>query len=935
MAFRTITSTALFTTFLAILPSFVEAQSVLINEIVAESSVPETDVKRPDWIELFNSSSGDVELEGWFLTDSARDITRWRFPAVTLPAKGFLTVLCTGKDLRDPGSKLHTNFQLSRDGEYLALVRPTAEIEDQIAPFFPPLPANVSYGQRQKNDLNELLPPNYEIRYHVPHDSSVQDFWPFRDFDDSSWSRGNGGVGFDFNGEKNLLTLVTTDVRDDMHSVNASIYLRTSFEVEDLEKIDSAILKVHYEDGFVAFLNGVEVARKHAPEILEFNSRATTSPGDEDVLRGEDFLIDAHHDVLRNGRNVLAIQGLNSSVGSRDFVLRAGIEAFKIVEHDVRVLEYFEEPSPDGPNGSGFPGIARSIQANQESRLIHEPLEIELLSPDGGEIRYTLNGGPPDRESKLYTGRIIIDRSIRVRARAFVPDLVPGPTTTFAFPMMDASTREFDSNLPLLVIETFGTTILKEPKIPGYLHVVDVDANTGRSNLIRNAQFFGPIGIERRGSTTGARTKASYSLETRDIFSEDLDVALLGMPADSDWVLYGPLDFDRALIRNSFAYALSNQIGLYAVRTQFVEIFVNLDASRIERSNDYYGVYVFMEKIKRGPHRVNVEPLPLTAREEPEISGGYILKRDRAGPNDVGLGDNLQHVYPREEDIPAHQATWLKRYLAQLNRSIGSPGKGYTRFFDVDSTVDFHLLREFIKSQDAFIVSTYFYKPRGKPIHWGPVWDFDRTLGSLGADGSIVNPEGWSLVRLANWWGHFFNDPAFVARYKQRWEELRTREFSLQRMNALIDSLTAQITEAQVRNFDRWTGLINPEGGWEAEIQKIKNWIKKRVAWMDIQLIGRSGSQLPGDSNQDGHFNIADALHLVTVLIRPEGALLACDNGRPTDAKNLSVLDTNADFKLDISDIIYNLMYLFLDGPPPSQGTECMRIPDCPDVCGK
>lgn len=1163
---------------LGLSPGFALAQSVRINEVVAQTSLPDSDAFPPDWIEFFNPTPDSIQLGGWFLTDSASNITRWRFPAVRIPATGFLRVFCTGKDLRDPNGELHTNFQLSRDGEYIALTRPDGEIEDQIAPFFPSLPANYSFGRRQNFTASEPFAMGSEVRYLVPVDDSIHAAWKAPDFDDASWTPATGGLGFDFKGEPTLLDLVDTDLRNEMHGLNASVYVRAEFHVDNPESIDIARLRVRHKDGFVAYINGIEAASKNAPESVEFNSRATTVQDERDLFAGEEFVIPSHRFVFRQGRNVIAMQGLNDSAGSRDFLLLFGIETIEIADDAPHVLEFFEAPSPDGPNGTGFPRIAGAVEADQESRLVHEPLQVELTSPDGGEIRYTLNGGFPDRDSELYTGPITIETSTRIRATAIVPGFAKSPTASFSFPMMDPSTSGFDSDLPLFVIETFGVDIVDEPKIPAFMHVVNVDATHPRSSLTIDPQFAGRIGIERRGSSTIHRTKASYALETRDSFDEDRAVELLDMPEDSDWVLYGPMDFDRALIRNALMYRLSNRIGLHAIRTQFVEIFVNLDASRIDRSNDYYGIYVFMEKISRGPHRVDVEPIARTATEEPEITGGYLLKRDRPGPGDVGLPGNIQHVYPREEDIPPHQVEWLRSYLSAASSSFGRGT--YPEFFDVDSAVDFHILREFAKSQDHFIVSTYFSKPRGRPIHLGPVWDFDRTFGSLGADPDIQDPIGWSGLRLSNWWSGFFNQEEFVTQYKQRWQELRNgRELDLDNMFAFIDSLAEEIAEAQVRNFQRWQ-ILDPNGGWERELQIIKDYMSARFDWMDTQLydppiprpapglvalpmeidlmnsadIGEvyytldgsdpkgpeneispsaqlfdssvviveptrirarvllrpgvwtnetdvlyydraptlaiteimynptggddfefvelhnhgetpvrlhgiqwgtarqsmtvsegpeflkpgeytvilkrrvsfssrydtskitisgeypqalvntgdritlrgslgepilsflfrdrwhpstdgaghslvlidpatraedygleeswrasffangspgeedptdfpTGGQLPGDSNQDGRFNLSDALHLITALFRPADATFPCQEGRPTDVRHLQLYDSNADFRIDTSDVIYNLTYLFGNGAPPTPGLVCIELRDCPDVC--
>lgn len=1171
------------------LSPLLNAQAVLINEIAPHNSFPDFGLEPPDWIEFFNPTTEGISLEGWFLTDDPLEVSKWRFPAVTIESKSFLRIFCSGKDLLDAEGEIHTNFQLDRDGDYLAMARPDGEIEDQIAPFYPAIPKNMSYGRRQNSTPRKLLSFGSEVRYFVPRDSSLEDTWTDPDFDDSAWSTGVTALGFDFKTEPTIVDLVTTDVRDGMQGVNSTLYVRATFKVENVQNVGVTQLRVHFEDGFVAFINGVEVARRNAPDELEHDSRATDSQQDRDVLKGEQFIIKGHREFMRDGQNVLAIHALNNGRSSRDFLIQIGMDAFQLLDTEVHGFEFFETPSPESPNGSGFPGSARMPQASHESSLVTEAFELELTSPDGGEIRYTVNGDPPDRESELYTGPIRIETSTRVRARSIAPGLAWSPVAAFGFPLLDANTSTFNSNLPLLVIETFGVAIPEEPKIPGYVHIADIDSETKRSNLSDEPQYFGPMGIERRGSSTIGRIKASYSLETRDLDDADFDVALLGMPAESDWVLYGPLEFDRAMVRNPFLYAISNQIGLYAVRTRFVEVFVNLDASKIDRSNDYYGVYVFMEKIKRGPHRVDVETIPRTAREEPEITGGYVLKRDRPGPEDVGFGDSIQHVYPKEENIPSHQLAWLEGYFRKFNAALSSPNfadpvNGYAKFTDVDSAIDFHILNELTKNPDGFVVSTYFYKPRGKPIHWGPIWDFDRTMGP-DLDARARDPIGWSAVRKFGWWGRFFDDPAFVKSYKQRWEELRGQELSEKNLLALVDSQAIQITEAQSRNYQRWTGLVNPDGGWETEVQQLKTWIKQRLNWMDTQLfdpprmepegglvtlpleitidtpsgvgeiyytlngsdprrpddtldpaavlhdglpivteeptrvrarvrlrprvwsgltdvgyydshpslaitevmynppddqkfefieihnfgetpvrlhgvewltirqsltisegpeflppgaftvLARSspdfsarynadegmnkitisgeysrtlsdtgerlvlrghfgepvldfsyrdswhastdggghslvlvdprtpadqyglrdswrpsffpdgspgqedptefpmGSQLPGDSNQDAQFNISDALRLMILLFNPEGAKFPCENGKPTDIANLRVLDSNLDFRIDISDVIYNLFYLFGDGPAPRQGATCFGLRDCPDIC--
>lgn len=97
---------------------------VVINEFLAENDggLSDENGDTPDWIELFNNSGSPVNLGGWRLTDTPTNLAKWFFPATNVPAGGFLVVFASGKDRATNGAPLHTSFQLSSDGGYLALV---------------------------------------------------------------------------------------------------------------------------------------------------------------------------------------------------------------------------------------------------------------------------------------------------------------------------------------------------------------------------------------------------------------------------------------------------------------------------------------------------------------------------------------------------------------------------------------------------------------------------------------------------------------------------------------------------------------------------------------------------------------------------------------------------------------------------------------------
>jgi hypothetical protein len=121
----------------------------VISEFMAsnQNSISDEDGFKADWIEIHNPDSAPVNLEGWSLTDKAAEPREWIFPAVTLPANGYLIVFASNKDRRVPGQPLHTNFALSAGGEYLALIQPDGTTKStEFSPGFPPQFGDISYG---------------------------------------------------------------------------------------------------------------------------------------------------------------------------------------------------------------------------------------------------------------------------------------------------------------------------------------------------------------------------------------------------------------------------------------------------------------------------------------------------------------------------------------------------------------------------------------------------------------------------------------------------------------------------------------------------------------------------------------------------------------------------------------------------------------------
>ena len=187
------------------------------------------------------------------------------------------------------------------------------------------------------------------------------------------------------------------------------------------------------------------------------------------------------------------------------------------------------------------------------SRAFSTPFVVKLADPSGaGEIRYTLDGSEPTRDSAIFSSPIRVRETVRMAARVFGEGSGYGRTARRSYVRVDRNVRRFRSEIPILLIETFGEEIQRyrrrydgpTPYVRSILHVVEPD-DKGVCRITAPPSYSGWAGIRARGSSTLGREKSSFTVEIRDDRGEDLDVPLLGLPAESDWVLIGPLEFDR------------------------------------------------------------------------------------------------------------------------------------------------------------------------------------------------------------------------------------------------------------------------------------------------------------------------------------------------------------------------------------------------------
>jgi len=499
-----------------------------------------------------------------------------------------------------------------------------------------------------------------------------------------------------------------------------------------------------------------------------------------------------------------------------------------------------------------------------------EPFDLSLAcGRSGAVIHYTLDGELPDGDSPAYGAPLAIEESTRVRALA-LDGQAAGPVVSGGWLRLDDDLAGFSTDLSLVILDSFGHDIDAEsgseedrpewPRRPVQAVIVQ-GADDARAAVDGAPDFVGRTGVKVRGNSSQILPKKQYSLEVWDEADDDRDVPLLGMPAESDWVLHAPYG-DRSLMRNHLAYRWSNELGYRAARTRFVEVFFNQDDGRVSM-DDYRGVYLVVEKHKRGEERIDVARLAPDAVDEPGISGGYILKIDVVDqdeePFQTAAGTppyfpwiGFLHVYPRADEISDTQQDWIRDYLDRFEAALygddfDDPDAGYAAHADADSFVHYHLLTEALKNADSYYASQYLHKELEGPLRMGPIWDWNVSFGGT-SDWAVYEPEGWLYRDVdAYWFSRLVEDPSYVEAWTDRWHELRGDELATARLLADIADTAARLDEAQARNFTRWPILGEPIDelphlnypGWDDrptyadEVAYLEDWLTRRLDWID------------------------------------------------------------------------------------------------------
>jgi hypothetical protein len=400
-------------------------------------------------------------------------------------------------------------------------------------------------------------------------------------------------------------------------------------------------------------------------------------------------------------------------------------------------------------------------------------------------------------------------------------------------------------DLPIVFIDTKGQCLdnTKNEKMPATMSVLDGESNSVADSA-KGTHY--NIGIKVRGQSSAKFPKPGYSVEVRDEKGEGMDVSMFGLPPADDWVFHGPY-VDKSMMRNALAHWLFRQAGHYSPRTKHFDLYIN---------GVYRGVYVLIEKIKRGKYRVNVSKLKETDISGDDVTGGYIWAFDKTGTNTGGMGmeniskegfntsDGLNVImhYPKKANLKKEQEEYLKKYLNDLEAIFKNGGskKGYDKYVDMVSAYDYVLHEEVTNNSDSYWCSFFLHKPKdskGGKVTLGPAWDFNLAMSNGGGMGSTTTT-GWQIensqksgnggmmmgggLKAPIWLTGMWKDADYQSELKKRWAELRSGVWHTKTMDAYLDSMKTYLTKAADRNFKRWPNLGQGSGQGDPDPEPMK-----------------------------------------------------------------------------------------------------------------
>eukprot|EP01127_Copromyxa_protea_P023737 TRINITY_DN902_c0_g1_i1.p1 TRINITY_DN902_c0_g1~~TRINITY_DN902_c0_g1_i1.p1 ORF type:complete len:1245 (-),score=229.60 TRINITY_DN902_c0_g1_i1:90-3824(-) len=524
--------------------------------------------------------------------------------------------------------------------------------------------------------------------------------------------------------------------------------------------------------------------------------------------------------------------------------------------------------SPGLPNSGCAHAIFKSTAILITDSYLTVELELLSFASAPATIYYTVDGLlVPTTSSKKYTGPFNITTTTRVITRAYLSDGTPGYVNSHTYVFTkNLDSYRFSPEVGFTVIATFGqnTNQNNEMSYSVWIATFRPDHDKGGDKLsdaLLDVETDAVMVV--RGSSSGGVAKKQWRIRAVAFPGEEVvrrSVSMFGMPEDNGWILFGTSLFDNARCRNPVIYNFGRkEIGTsWASRTHPTE-FYYLNAGNNVLDLDptgkvYWGIYQMVERIKASGDRVDIEDLSTLDNAGDNVTGGYIWKIDRASPvvpDQFTAGPkNQKYIYhtPDQAIITTAQANYLKNYLSTWQTSLATitseVNPTWLGMMDITTSIDKVFFEFIVKNVDGFRLSTYFHKPRGKPLAFAPMWDYDRTM-NCGDDARCSAAGAWDMANVEHfytdtsgvtWLKDLWSQPQWIRRYVNRWHELRSSGvLSYEALAKYVNKECGKVTPVFAKDVAKW-GAARGNKTHAYEVQIILDFLKARLEYMDSSM---------------------------------------------------------------------------------------------------
>ena len=818
---------------------FTYSQFIQLNEVVSSngSTLFDEDNDTPDWIEIYNPLSSDINLMGFCLSDDPEDNCKWVFPEYIIQSETFLTIFASNKDRKD-----------------------IVQQWDAI----------IDWGD--------------EWKYWIGNSQPVTN-WNSLSTNVSNWQEGDSGFGYGDN-----------DDNTNIPSGTPSIFVRKIFDIPNTENISKLLFHIDYDDGYIAYLNGVEFSRRSlgAPNTDIGYNQLTNSLHEAEIYSGgfpEAVWVDLEQLPLLDGENILAIEVHNYTTNSSDMscipFLTTGYKTpidennvrppnsnmnlpeiyfhtnFKInsngetititdstgtifdsvytgqLQTDMSIGRYqemgswliFGEPTPGLSNSNPSYDGALTKPLFSENSGFYEPDETITISlssenPDA-EIRFTIDGTEPQPFSNLYEYPYTINRDVIVRAKTFLSGWIPSKTEskTYIFDSpkdlpvvfitadpnsffdedtgMYASGADADQNFP-----HFGANFWEDWERPIHFEILELDGSGYSANA--GAKIFGgwSRGFPQKSLSIFARSQYGPSQFNYGFFPD------LGFSNYESIVLRNSgNDWESTMMRDGFITSIADSLNIDHQQYRPAVLYIN---------GDYWGIQNIREKVNEhfiaSNHNLNAEDVDLL---------------DIQGFNDENIvhGTNADYLN-------------LLDYLENENMSEEVVQNAIENWIDIESYFSYQVFQIYIDNQDWPGNNIKFWRdhrPGGKwrwvlyDTDFGfSIWDQNAYTNNTLEFALDENGPGWPnppwstfIIRKLLENNHFKN--LFINIYCDLLNSVFEPEYVTSHLESIKSAIEGEIFDHRSRWFNNgnWP---NSATNWENKINNMINFSDNRPA---------------------------------------------------------------------------------------------------------